>query len=470
MKKNYDVIIIGAGIAGLICGAFLAKKGIKVLICEKNSMPGGCCMSFKRHGAIIDAGAHIIGSCAKQGLFGRILRELDVECEFLRIDPTDRYIFPKEIIEVPRNVNDYKILLQNRFSNEKNGIEHYFDALTKIYKKNGFIMDNSIFNLSAQGYLDSYFENERLKTILLAQCGFLGAEPKRVSAVAFIMMTISYLFEGSFYTSGGIQNLVNALADIYKRYGGILQLNNEVRRIVLKKNNVEGVMLADGTQERSRFVVSCIDAKHTFLRLLGDKAILNNRIKKKLSSFATSISLNILYIIIDSSIGLALRSISGWNFHSCDLNNDFYKNVYISTPTLIDRSLTSDGRHVIIIYQPTKKTPDQIYKKQEAYDKYKKTIESKLIGAITDKIRNFKKYIIYKELSTPHTIHRYTHNSNGSIFGWDMIPGQLYNKGMHNNSSVKGLYLAGHWTNLGGGVVSVALSGKKTANKILKNI
>lgn len=49
-KYDYDVIIIGAGISGLICGCYLAKAGLKVLIVEKNANPGGYCVSFKEKG------------------------------------------------------------------------------------------------------------------------------------------------------------------------------------------------------------------------------------------------------------------------------------------------------------------------------------------------------------------------------------------------------------------------------------
>ena len=43
IDSKYDVIIIGAGIGGLVCGCYLAKAGMKVLIVEKNAKPGGYC-------------------------------------------------------------------------------------------------------------------------------------------------------------------------------------------------------------------------------------------------------------------------------------------------------------------------------------------------------------------------------------------------------------------------------------------
>ena len=62
IKSKYDVIVLGAGIAGLICGTFLAKSGKKVLIIEQHSSPGGYCTSFRRKGFIFDGFLYILQS------------------------------------------------------------------------------------------------------------------------------------------------------------------------------------------------------------------------------------------------------------------------------------------------------------------------------------------------------------------------------------------------------------------------
>ncbi|MHA2431595.1 MAG: FAD-dependent oxidoreductase, partial [Promethearchaeota archaeon] len=54
----YDVIIIGAGIGGLLAGNILQKKGYNVLIFERNNYPGGYCTSFRRKNFNFDANLH----------------------------------------------------------------------------------------------------------------------------------------------------------------------------------------------------------------------------------------------------------------------------------------------------------------------------------------------------------------------------------------------------------------------------
>ncbi len=71
--QSYDVVIIGGGISGLICGCFLAKKGVEVLLVEQHSKPGGYCSSFSRKQFIFDIGIHYFGGLRKGGSFRNIL-------------------------------------------------------------------------------------------------------------------------------------------------------------------------------------------------------------------------------------------------------------------------------------------------------------------------------------------------------------------------------------------------------------
>jgi phytoene dehydrogenase-like protein len=65
-RDTYDVIIIGSGMGGLSCGAWLANKGMKVLVVEQNVRPGGFCSSYKRDGFTFTPAASIMTGCAKK--------------------------------------------------------------------------------------------------------------------------------------------------------------------------------------------------------------------------------------------------------------------------------------------------------------------------------------------------------------------------------------------------------------------
>ena len=71
MKDKYDVIIIGAGIGGLVTACNLAKNGLSVLVVEKNKYPGGCVSNIKHGDYLFDFGATFITGCSRWGLMSR---------------------------------------------------------------------------------------------------------------------------------------------------------------------------------------------------------------------------------------------------------------------------------------------------------------------------------------------------------------------------------------------------------------
>ena len=117
----YDVIIIGAGISGLVCGCYLAKAGLKVLIIEQHDKPGGYFTSFKRRGFLFDAAAHSFGNYREGGHVRKILTELgiDKETEIKRYDPSDIVITPDFTITFRNNTQDTIDRANRRFSNGK---------------------------------------------------------------------------------------------------------------------------------------------------------------------------------------------------------------------------------------------------------------------------------------------------------------------------------------------------------------
>jgi len=70
VQDKYDAIIIGAGMGGLSCAAWLVHKGMKVLVVGQNLQPGGFCSSYKQNGFNFTPAASIItGTTKKDGFF-----------------------------------------------------------------------------------------------------------------------------------------------------------------------------------------------------------------------------------------------------------------------------------------------------------------------------------------------------------------------------------------------------------------
>src|SRR5262249_17710844 len=93
--SRYDVVVIGAGIGGLLCANWLIRAGLQVLLVEQHFMVGGYCSAFRRNGFTFDAATHfypLLGNPAT--LTGRQLLELGVRTRWIKMDPVDQFHFP----------------------------------------------------------------------------------------------------------------------------------------------------------------------------------------------------------------------------------------------------------------------------------------------------------------------------------------------------------------------------------------
>ena len=85
-KETYDVIVIGAGFGGSTCAALLAKRGLKVLLLEKNAKAGGKAMPFSKNGFTYNGWA-IIAAPIQENMFEKVLIELEMENEVELVTP-----------------------------------------------------------------------------------------------------------------------------------------------------------------------------------------------------------------------------------------------------------------------------------------------------------------------------------------------------------------------------------------------
>ena len=105
--RNFDAIIIGSGIGGLVTASQLSAKGVRVLVLEKYIIPGGSGGSFKRNGYTFDVGASMIFGFGEKGytnLLTRALKDVNEKCETIP-DPVQlEYHLPKNLnISVNKN-------------------------------------------------------------------------------------------------------------------------------------------------------------------------------------------------------------------------------------------------------------------------------------------------------------------------------------------------------------------------------
>ena len=114
--NRYDIVIIGSGIGGLVCGAILSKEGYRVCILEKNKQTGGSLQTFAREKVIFDSGVHYIGGLDKGQNLYQIFKYLGL-MDKLKLQKMDEDAFDKIIIgndqKVYRHAQGYENFIKN---------------------------------------------------------------------------------------------------------------------------------------------------------------------------------------------------------------------------------------------------------------------------------------------------------------------------------------------------------------------
>ncbi len=462
-ENSYDAIIIGAGIGGLVCGCYLAKAGMKVLICEQHYKPGGYCTSFKRKGFIFDAAAHCLGGYRKDGITRKVFENLQIDTK-LRIyksDPSDTIITPDYKVSFWSDLEKTIGNFQSAFPEEANNIRRFFS----------FLLDPDpawfakMRSLTLKDLLDKYFSHERLKAILCAPLlGLGGLPPSMMSAFVGAKLFSEFLLDGGYHPEGGMQALPDTLAARFEELGGELRLSCLVRKITVKDKTVTGIFLEEGAFVPSRIVISNCDARQTYLKLLGAKNI-EKDFSVAIKIMTPSISNFVAYIGLDQYFdSLPQPGTTVCFFPHYDLNRSY------------EAAQRGDiERYGGYMFYVSKEMPTILaiipapFKSKTYWSIHKQGFLESLISRLEEfSVPQLSKHVRYKEGASPQTLYRYTLNYRGASFGWAGTPSQLAVRGFKKASSVGGLYLTGHWTTQGLGISGVVYVGHDTARTILR--
>jgi all-trans-retinol 13,14-reductase len=136
--QEYDVIIIGSGLGGLVCANILSKEGWRVLVLEKNKQFGGNLQTFVRDRCIFDTGVHYIGGLLPQQNLYRYFNYLGIadklRLQRMDVDAFDVISFAGEEVAYPyaQGYDNFVEQLSKSFPDERAGIQRYIDMLKQV--------------------------------------------------------------------------------------------------------------------------------------------------------------------------------------------------------------------------------------------------------------------------------------------------------------------------------------------------
>ena len=484
-----DVIIVGAGMAGLTCGCLLAKKGLKVLMVEKNQKVGGCCTSFEKDGFSFDLSVQSLGECQEGGRVWRILKQLNLldQIHFIPLEPAREYHFPDHRVSQSSRLETHIENLSLLFPKERKGIVEVYAVLKKIFEEFSIVPTSlNWFGPSSfssqypflsrykdktyEELLDESVSHPFLKTLLSIRSSYALLPPEEISVVGMAGIEMSYFNYGVSCIEGRVEQLPLKMGDALKKMGGQILIGHEVDQILMEEKRAIGVKLKDGQGITGKAVISNIDAHSTFSDLIGEDYIPSG-FRSKLKGMKPSLSYFILYLGIEGGLD-ELPVSNNEVFFEDELQQEYqslYKNrisekapLYLLAPSKVNPSHAPKGKSTLClsVKAPFDFSPDW-------NQRVKDELSRRLIHKASTFIPDLKKRIVVKVETTPKTIEQWTRNRWGAAYGWSQIPRQSGIYRLSRTTPVPNLYLTGHWTSPGGGIAGVVASGELTAETVL---
>jgi len=522
-SNKYDAIIIGGGHNGLVCAAYLAKAGKKVLVLEKRHVLGGAAVSEEIYPGFTYSVCSYVVSLFRPN----IIRDLELAKHGMEIIPLENSYSPaydgpglcrwvegaKTRAEVAKlSAKDAEMLPEFGMAMSQMGkfvrdiIENPAPdptsmnpkelwellRLGKHFKEAGgdFLhLHQKLLTMSAVDFLDMWFESDALKANM-AVSGIIGTFlGVRSPGTAYVLLhhymgEIDGAFRSWGFSKGGTGQISMACARSAESFGAQIRTQAGVDHVKIKSGKATGVVLENGEEINAKIVISNCDPHRTFFGLVGKDNLEEDfvkqisRYKMRGSSGKVNFAVERLpqfkgrtgheYLRGDVSISPSIDYLE--KAYDQAKYGEFSKRPYINmvVPSIVDPSVAPPGKHVVscfVQYAPykIKEGPEKWPEKREAFG-------DTVVDTIEEFAPGFKDSILHRQVLTPWDLEQEFGLTEGNIFHGELSLEQLLFQRPASGWSryktpIKDLWMCGSGTHPGGGVMGAP--GQLAAKTIL---
>lgn len=523
-----DALIIGAGHNGLVCAAYLAAAGLKVTVLEQRAVVGGAAVTEEFHPGFRNS----VASYTVSLLNPKVIRDLELPKHGLRVVerrisnflPTAEggYLLVGEgrtASEVARfssrdaaRLEEYgkrlgavaDVLRDLVLQTPPNAVEgSWRTALPELLRaahvggrlrKLDMSLRRELLNLfatSAGDYLDGWFESDPIK----AAYGFDGivgnyASPYTPGSAYVLLHHVFGEVNGKKgawgHAIGGMGAITQAMAQSAKARGAVIRVGTGVRQVLVEGDRVVGVVTASGETIRAAAVISNLNPKLLYQKLLPAEALPEefreriNRWRCGSGTFRMNVALSELPdftclpgkslsdhhtagIIIAPTLSYMEKAYfdarsGGWSRKPI---------VEVVIPSTLDDTLAPPGQHVASLFcqHVAPQLPNG-----ESWDAHREGVADLMIETVNEHAPNFKAAVLGRQINSPLDLERTFGLVGGDIFHGALSLDQMFSArpmlGYGNyRGPLAGLYMCGAGTHPGGGVTGAP--GHNAAREII---
>ena len=487
-----EVVIVGAGIAGLTSAAILSKLGLSVTLVEAHKQSGGCAGTFKRGPYIFDVGATQVAGLEQGGIHKKIFEFLDIQPPAANIlDPAcivdlkdgskpiniwykkNEWIAEREM-QFPGSAKFWQLcaLIHNSnwaFANNNPvlPISNFWDlsqlinALIPTNLITGILLKSTMFDLLR---ICNQSKNERLIKFLNLQLKLYSQEDVYNTAALYgaTVLQMGQYPHGLWHLNKSMQSLSDSLEESLRKTGVNIIFDQEVKSIDF--DNVNKCWKLSAKSKNCYFDYYAQDLIYTappqsLLNNLKEPLTKNQIYKKRIINLPDPSGALVFYSALKKE-HIKVISANHYQFVSDDLGSLF-----------VSVSEDGDGRapkgEVTLIASLFTKTNDWFGLDKEKYVKKKKEFLKKISFELENQFDIASENWLHKELATPLGFQKWTKRPNGIVGGLGQNPDIFGLFGLSSRTPFKGLWLCGDSIYPGEGTAGVSQSALMVSRQIL---
>ena len=520
---RYDAIIVGGGHNGLVAAAYLARAGRKTLVLERRPLVGGAAVTEE----IFPGFKFSVFSYVVSLLRPEIIRDLDLPSHGLQILPLESTIKPldngdylgswadpdetrRELARHSPRDADAAVVFGRLMHHMAMAVKPILGMvppdpaslapadLGGLLRLGGHFRSlgperfhalHKLMTMSSADYLDEWFEFDALKATKSAS-GIIGTflGPRSPGSAYVLLHHYMGEIDGAFrawgFQKGGTGAISQTIARAARAHGAEIRTGAAVERVLVRGDEVTGVALASGEELTAPIVISGLDPRLTFTKLLDAKSLPAplvdgvRRYKFRGSSGKVNLALSGLpdftclpgmgphlrgAISVSPSLEYLERAYDDAKY------GEFSRHPYMDVviPSMIDPQMAPPGKHVMSIfvqYAPYRLNGGWNDARREAFG-------DAVVKTLARYAPNLESLILHRQVLTPDDIERITGLSEGNIFQGELALQQLFflrpvPEWAKYRTPIRGYWQCGAGTHPGGGIMGA--SGRLAALQILR--
>ncbi len=478
-----DVIIIGAGLAGLTAGIYARLNGYSARIFEHGRHPGGVVATWKRGEYTFEGGMHfLMGYRPGTPIYG-LYEEVGLY-PGLEVAPLDKYLcFVDEAtgrsVQLSGDLDRVRLELLE-ISPEDASLINGLIAGAKAMSGSDFGMGALDKAPALMTPLDMAKMFWGMRSYAKYFLGRYNQEVREYTAAAqnpllkkvidnmflpevpvwFVMMLLAMAAEGQLgVIKNGSRDFAERIAAKFKDLGGTISYRSTVSEILVENNSAVGIRLEDGTEHTAKTVISAADGHSTVYELLEGK-YLDESTKSRYASWP----LMKPFSTVDFGVKRTFEGEPPLSMYSLkkplEASGDVHESVVVRIFNYT-KAFAPPGKAVIqVLLETDWDSWEKARENMAEYKARKETLAAVALDFLETRYPGITGQVEVTDVATPYTLYRYTLNWKGAYEGWAPTPKTITRTIKRTLPGLKGFYLAGQWVTPGGGVPVSMYTGK----------